>query len=43
MSIRKTHSGAWEVSEIIRGYLVRRVYFGFTRKQALAIFKAETH
>lgn len=42
MSIRKIpHSGAIEISDIIHGYLVRRVYFGFTRKQAVAAFKIE--
>ena len=42
MSIRKIpHSGALEISDIVRGYLVRRVYFGFTRKQAIAAFKIE--
>ena len=42
MSIRKIpHSGAIEVSDIVRGYLVRRVYFGFTRKQAIQAFKIE--
>ena len=42
MSIRKIpHSGAIEVCDIVRGYLVRRVYFGFTRKQAVAAFKIE--
>ena len=35
------HSGALEISDIVRGYLVRRVYFGFTRKQAIAAFKIE--
>lgn len=42
MSIRKIpHSGAIEVSDIVRGYLVQRVYFGFTRKQAIQAFKIE--
>jgi len=35
-------SGAWEVYSIIGGYLVRRVYFGYTKRQALRMFKAET-
>lgn len=42
MSIRKIpHSGAIEISDIIHGYLVRRVYIGHTRKQAIAAFKIE--
>jgi hypothetical protein len=31
-------SGAIEVSDIIDGHLVRRVYFGYTKRQALAQF-----
>ena len=34
-------SGAWEVSDIIGGHLVRRVYYGYTKRQALAEFKKE--
>jgi hypothetical protein len=35
-------SGAWEVSAIIGGYLIRRVYYGYTKREAVAEFKAET-
>jgi hypothetical protein len=42
MTATKLHpSGAWEVSDIIGGYLVRRVYFGYTKAEAIAEFKAE--
>lgn len=42
MSITKLHpSGAWEVSDIIDGHLVRRTYYGYSKRQALAEFKAE--
>lgn len=41
-SISKKHpSGAWEVSDIIDGYLVRRTYYGVGKRSALAAFKAE--
>jgi len=34
-------SGAWEVSDIIGGYLVRRTYYDYTKRQAIAEFKRE--
>lgn len=42
MSITKNHDGAIIISDVIRGYLVSRTYYGFTRKEALAMFKLET-
>jgi hypothetical protein len=41
MSIRTTFQGAIEISDIIDGYLVTRQYFGYTKKQAINLFKAE--
>lgn len=42
MSVEKLHpSGAIRVSAIIGGYLVSRVYFGYSKRQAVAMFKAE--
>lgn len=34
-------SGAWEVSDIIRGQWVRRTYYGYTKREALTLFRAE--
>jgi hypothetical protein len=34
-------SGAWEISAIVRGYLVRRVYYFMSKREAIAEFKAE--
>jgi hypothetical protein len=34
-------SGAWEVSAIVDGYLVREVYFGYTKREAVAQFVAD--
>lgn len=34
-------SGAWEVSDIVAGYWVRRTYYGYTRAQALALYRRE--
>ena len=42
MSITKLFpSGALEVSAVVGGYLVRRVYFGYTRREAARAFRAE--
>lgn len=35
-------SGAIEVSDIIADHLVRRVYYGYTRREAAAMFRSET-
>jgi hypothetical protein len=34
-------SGAWECSAIHQGHSVRRVYYFYTKREALADFKAE--
>ena len=34
-------SGALEISDVRNGQLVRRVYFDFTRKEAIADFRRE--
>jgi hypothetical protein len=38
MIAEKLHSGAWRVSDIIGGYRVERVFFGYTKRQAMALF-----
>lgn len=35
-------SGAYRVSDVINGYLVQRVYYGYTKREAIAEFKRET-
>lgn len=42
MTAEKTLQGAWLISDIIDGHLVRRQYFGYTKKEAIAAFKAES-
>jgi hypothetical protein len=37
---RVWHSGAWIVSEIVGGYLVSRTYYGYTKREAVALFRA---
>ena len=36
---RVSHSGAWIVSDFIGGYLVTRTFYGYTRAQAVALFR----
>lgn len=38
---RVKHSGAWIVSDIVDGYRVARTYYGYTRAQALRLFREE--
>lgn len=41
MSAYKNVHGAWVISAVIKGYLVTRQYYGYTKKEAIAEFKAE--
>lgn len=34
-------SGAWLVSALWDGYIVRRTYFDYTKKEAIALFRQE--
>jgi hypothetical protein len=36
---RMRHSGAWVVTDIINGYYEQEVYYGYTKKEAIALFK----
>ena len=36
------HSGAWTISAIIGNRLVSRTYYDYTKREAMAEFKAET-
>lgn len=40
MTIEKTMQGAWCISDIIDGYLVRKVYYFYTKREAIAAWKA---
>jgi len=33
------HNGAWRISAIIGGYLKTLVFYGYTKRQAIAEFK----
>lgn len=41
MIAEKNYGGAWVVSDIVGGYWVSRRYYGYTKRQALAMFRAE--
>lgn len=38
---RLVPGGGWEVTDIIDGHLVRRIYLDWTKWQAIALFKRE--
>ena len=41
MSItRVAHSGAYVITAIVGGYYVSRTYYGYTRREALRLFRA---
>lgn len=39
ISSRRTPDGAWHCSAIAYGRLVQRVYFGYTKAQAVNLFR----
>lgn len=41
MSIQRNHAGAYVVSDIVGGYLVTRTYYGYTKRESIALFRAE--
>jgi len=41
MTIEKTVEGAYRITAIIGGYLVTRRYYGYTKKEAVKLFKEE--
>lgn len=34
-------NGAWCCSDIVNGYLFKRVYYGYSKREATALFKQE--
>ncbi len=39
MTITKTMQGAYSVSKIVKGHLITKTYFGYTKREALNEFK----
>lgn len=42
MTIEKTAQGAWRISAMVRGFRVTHIYYGFTKREAMALFNEET-
>lgn len=42
MSIEKNYSGAYVISDVVNGYLVTKQYYGYTKREAVALFKKES-
>jgi len=38
---RQWHNGSWVISAVVDGYLESISYYGFTKKEAIARFRAE--
>jgi hypothetical protein len=41
MLVEKNYEGAWIISDIVGGYLVTRRYYYYSKREALAMFRAE--
>jgi hypothetical protein len=41
MLVEKNYEGAWVVSDIVNGFRVSRRYYGYTMREALAMFRRE--
>jgi len=39
MIIDKNREGAWRITDIIDGYWVTKVYYYYTKKEAIELFK----
>ena len=39
MSTEKLHNGAWRVSTVYNGYLVSRVFYGYSKREAVVLFR----
>jgi hypothetical protein len=40
LAIRKTFQGAWAISAMVGGYRVERQYMGYTKREAIAMFRS---
>lgn len=41
MTAERNHDGAWIVSALVGRHLITRRYYGFTKREAIAAFRAE--
>lgn len=42
MTVLRGVDGAWRISAMIDGYRVGRTYYGYTKREAMAMFRADT-
>lgn len=42
MTVGRNYEGAWVISAIVDGYLVTRRYYGYTKREAVRLFRRET-
>jgi len=38
-SVNRNHAGAWIISQLTGGYFVTRTYYGYTKRDALRLFR----
>lgn len=41
MTVSKNHEGAYVISDIVNGYLVVKRYYGYTKREAIKLYKEE--
>jgi hypothetical protein len=41
MLIEKNYAGAYVISDYVNAYLMTRIYYGYTKRNAIAKFKRE--
>ncbi len=41
MLIERNYEGAWIISDIVAGYFITRRYYGYTKMEAIRLFKME--
>lgn len=41
MTIERNHEGAYVISDIVKGYLVTMRYYGYTKREAIRLFRQE--
>lgn len=41
MTATRLPNGAWQVSALVYGFLVTRTYYGYTKREALSMFREE--
>jgi hypothetical protein len=43
MTVERMHpSGAYRIDDVIGGYLVTKWYYGYTKREAIKLFKEQT-